>query len=219
MMVAPSAEVKERLRGWDVAETDKLIEAFKTAQSQQWVPPPPDPKDVQVGEAGYSLQIGLPRLQDALDSISQDSDRFSLIIDLGGMVTTFFQYRDVNMACYAKPSDIEPEMLRKKILGALRYGKPFVLDTMSVHLERSEIEALFEAVLPGLLKTMLSKAIAKEENYSKLIRDDDDDDYKLIQGGWKEATTAHFHFVLLTKLPIPPDWCIESFFVLKVAGG
>ena len=43
MMVAPSAEVKERLKNWDVAETDKLIEAFKNAQSQQWVPPPPDP--------------------------------------------------------------------------------------------------------------------------------------------------------------------------------
>ena len=75
-MVAPSVETKEMLKAWDVAETDRLIEEWQAAQAGQWVPPPPDPADQEVGEAGYSLQIALTRLADALDSVCNDSDRY-----------------------------------------------------------------------------------------------------------------------------------------------
>jgi hypothetical protein len=76
----------------------------------------------QVGEPGYSLQIGLPRLADALDSVMEDSDRYSLVVDLGGMATTFFQYRDCNLLNYCKPSDIEPERIRKGYKWSVKYS-------------------------------------------------------------------------------------------------
>ena len=217
VMVAPSVETKEMLKAWDVAETDRLIEEWQAAQAGQWVPPPPDPADQEVGEAGYSLQIALTRLADALDSVCNDSDRYSLLVDLGGKATTYFQYRDCNMLCYCKPDDIVPERIRMALLGALRFGKPFVLDMMSLQLQSDEIEKLFEAVQPGLLSKILSRKILLEENYSTHIKESDGDEYSLQWGAWKAATVAHFHFVVISKLPVPPDWFIERFFIVKVA--
>jgi hypothetical protein len=37
---------------------------------------------------------------------------------------TFFTYRDVNLVYAYRPDDVEPQSLRKKLMGALRYGKP-----------------------------------------------------------------------------------------------
>ena len=34
---------------------------------------------------------------------------------------------------------------------------------------------------------------------------------------WKEQNLAHFHFILLTRLPVPPQWCVDALFVIKVA--
>ena len=118
-----------------MAKTDELIAARAKANANQWQPPPPDPEDRAIGEAGYFLQIMLQRLADAVDSITQDSDRTILVVDLGGKALTYFQYSDSNIACYARPEEVEPAALRKKLLGAIRYGKPFVLDMMSLELE------------------------------------------------------------------------------------
>ena len=49
---------------------------------------------------------------------------------------TFFQYRDVNLVYAYRPDDVEPQSLRKKLMGALRYGKPLVLDYLSMALEK-----------------------------------------------------------------------------------
>ena len=38
-----------------------------------------------------------------------------------------------------------------------------------------------------------------------------------VRAFWLESTTAHFTFVLLTRLPLPPEWCQDGFFVLRVA--
>ena len=37
---------------------------------------------------------------------------------------TFFTYRDVNLVYAYRPDDVEPQSLRKKLMGALRYGTP-----------------------------------------------------------------------------------------------
>ena len=123
-MVAPTPELKEAIGSWDVARTDALLAELEARRGEQWVPPPPDPAEQQVGEAGYSIQIGLVRLADALDAIVKDSDRYPLVVDLGGKATTFFQYRDCNMLCYARVPDIEPETVRRAVLGKRRLVEP-----------------------------------------------------------------------------------------------
>ena len=143
------------------------------------------------------------------------SDRYSLIIDLSGKVITWFQYRDANLCMSYRPADCEPETCRKLLLGALRYGKPFVIDMLSLALDEEAFTSLLEPILPGLFDLLLSKRILEEENYTKLIRYEDGDEYTLKH--WREKNLQHFHFVVITKLPTLPDWMIDRFFVLKVA--
>ena len=80
-----------------------------------------------------------------------------------------------------------------------------------------ELPKLFDAVQPGLFDRILSRQVLQEEHYATLIREEDGLEYSLPLGGWKESTTAHFHFVLITRLPVPPEWYIERMFILKVA--
>ena len=216
-MVAPSAELKELFAGWDVERTDELLAERAKMRNRQWIPPPPDPADLPAGEPGYCVQIGLPRLADALDSVTDDSDRPALVLDLGGKALTYFSFRDVNMICYARSADVEPECVRKKLLGALRFGKPLVLDMMSLTPERQMVAEIFEPVLPGLLDKLLRKEMYKEGEYVHLIAEGDDPEYR--KQCWAERTTAHFQLVLLSKNPTAPEWAAESFFVIRVAGG
>ena len=119
------------------------------------------------------------------------------------------------MALVYKPTDAEPETLRKLLLGALRFGKPFVLDMLSLALEEETLNELLDPVMPSLLPLLLSKRICEERHYSKLIRPTDGDEYALTF--WRERNLQFFHFVVLSKLPVAPDWCAEKMFVVKVA--
>ena len=114
-----------------------------------------------------------------------------------------------------RPDDVDADRLRKMILGSLRYGKPFVIDMLSLALDREAFDEMLEPVLPGLFNLLTSREILREENYSQLIKESDDDDYTLKH--WRERTTEHFHFIVFSKLPAPPEWCKDTFFMLKVA--
>lgn len=115
LQVAPNAAVREILSSWDVAQTEVLIAKNQARLAGQWTPPPPDPADMPIGEPGYSLQIPMQRLSDALDSIMRDSDRYTCCVDLSGKAMTFFTYRDVNLVYAYRPDDVEPQSLRKKV--------------------------------------------------------------------------------------------------------
>ena len=68
---------------------------------------------------------------------------------------------------------------------------------------------------PGLLQLILSRKILREEHWKTLIVDSDPDEYQSIF--WLEKTTAHFQFVMVSRLLIPPEWCAEGFFVMRVS--
>lgn len=214
--VAPSPELKALIADFPPERTAQLMaEREQLLVAEQWRPPEEDSSDEACGEAGYSLQIGITRLADALDSIARDSDRYTLVLDLGGKATVFFQYRDVNMALVYKPSDAEPDTLRKLLLGALRFGKPFVIDMLSLALDEDMLNELLDPVIPSLLQLLLSKRICEEQHYSKLIRPSDGDEYSPTL--WKQRNLECFHFVLLSKLPVAPEWCTDRMFIVKVA--
>lgn len=129
---------------------------------------------------------------------------------------TFFTYRDVNLVYAYRPDDVEPQSLRKKVMGALRYGKPLVLDYLSIAIDKEAVVELFDAVLPGLFQLIVSKQILEEANWSRLIREGDDPDYAVDM--WKPRNLEFFHFIFVSKLPKLPEWCTDKFFILKVAG-
>ena len=214
--VAPSDMAKTLLMEWPEEETDRLIAARAELLAGQWAPPERDEDDEPCGEPGYSLNITLTRLADALDAVGRDTDRYSLVVDLGGKANTYFSYRDCNMALAYKPSDADPCVLRKLLLGALRYGKPFVLDMLSMPLEQETICELLDPVLPGLLGLLISRKIVQEVHYAKLVRDGDEEEYTDLSL-YSDRALAHFHFILLSRVPVPPQWCVDGLFVIKVA--
>ena len=216
-LVAPSASLKELLSSWSDEEVDRLLLQREEALADQWRPPPEDEEEeAPCGEPGFSLSITLTKLADALDAVGRDTDRYSLVIDLGGKVTTYLSYRDTNMAMAYRPYDTDPVILRRLLLGALRYGKPFVLDMLSMPLTYEAVSELLDPVMPGLLKLLLNRKIREEQHYSQLIRDGDEEEYSNLTL-WKESNLDYFHFILLSRLPVAPQWCVDSLFVIKVA--
>ena len=201
LMVAPTDGMRNLLREWlDNPERTQAAAAQRAAETEgQWVPPPPDPADAPMGEAGYFLQIGIQRLADALDAIGRDSDRYTLIVDLAERAATYLKYRDVNLAMVYKPGDCEvrqsccvigdasigvrtsrprhrneppslgsPQVktLRRLLLGALRYGKPFVLDFLTLELNESSLNELLEPIFPGLLPLLVSREVRNARHRS-----------------------------------------------------
>mmetsp|Transcript_84119 Transcript_84119/g.167878 ORF Transcript_84119/g.167878 Transcript_84119/m.167878 type:complete len:100 (-) Transcript_84119:114-413(-) len=81
---------------------------------------------------------------------------------------------------------------------------------------QESLNELLDPVLPGLLDLLLSHEIIHECNYTRLIREDDEDEYTNLML-WKARNLEFFHFIILSKLPVPPAWCIDSMFIIKVA--
>ena len=216
-LVAPSTSLKELLSTWSDSEVERLLLERSEYLTDQWRPPKEEEEEeAQCGEPGFSLSITLTKLADALDAVGRDTDRYSLVLDLGGKANTYFSYRDTNMAMAYRPSDTDPVVLRRLLLGALRYGKPFVLDMLSMPLTQEAVSELLEPVMPNLLTLLLNRKIREEQHYSQLIRDGDEEEYANLTL-WKESNLDHFHFILLSRLPVPPQWCVDSLFVIKVA--
>jgi len=68
-------------------------------------------------------------------------------------------------------------------------------------------------VQPGLFKKMLNKSIMKEEHYNLLLTGKEGEEYGPAY--WSPSTTAHYNFVMLSKHPLPPEWCQDAFFVIR----
>lgn len=220
-MVALDPALKAELGAWDVARTDELLARAEGAA--QWSPPPPDPCDAHVpsGQAGHSAQIIIQRLPDVLDELTLRGERYALIVDLGGKALIYLQYRDCNCLNSCRPADVAPEAVRRALVGALRYGKPLVLDlTLMGDVSLPMLDAFFEAVRPGggLRDAVLDRRILRPEAYEPLLTPDELGAHSdLRPSQWQEATTARFCLCVVTKNPILLPEITERFFVVKCA--
>ena len=61
------------------------------------------------------------------ENIIKQSKKCPLVVDnANGMVATFLKYRDTNYLNILEKRDMEPEIIRQSLLGAIRYvGKLF----------------------------------------------------------------------------------------------
>lgn len=62
------------------------------------------------------------------------------------------------------PKDMAPNVVRMAILGAIRYGKPFVLDMMEVDMFDTVADRMNE-LAPGLMAMIMDKSILEEVKY------------------------------------------------------
>jgi hypothetical protein len=98
---------------------------------------------------------------------------------------------------------MQPDRLRKSLLGAIRYGKLCVIDMMEIDLVE-QVVAAFEAVVPGLWELWMSKGILKDEAYMCLAKKDDGSDYD-VTNFQQAKIESQFRFAFMTSMRIPPE--------------
>lgn len=123
------------------------------------------------------------------------------------------RYIDCNFVNALSPHHLEPERLRRSILGALRFGKPVVLDLSDVDVWGSMADA-FGAVQPGLLESLLDGSIRQNKRYLSLVRKGDGD--QTGEASFDDEGLKRFVFVVLTSMREPPPEMVNLFHALRV---
>ncbi|CAH1774100.1 unnamed protein product [Owenia fusiformis] len=172
--------------------------------------------NAELGDDLPGLKVTVRELDDVLvrdvGNKIKDSGKWPMIIDRTGHATTFLRYQDTNYVNAINPQFMDKDKLRLALLGAIRYGKPFVIDMMELDLWE-QIEMRMNDVEAGLLKSILDKSIIQNEKYLSLLRDTDGDDYS--RNRFTDLRTSNFKFVLITKNPYPSKDMIENFYVIR----
>ncbi|KAL6763750.1 hypothetical protein V8C86DRAFT_2489622 [Haematococcus lacustris] len=199
-----------------------LSTARLTLREQQAAEQAVQGKEVQ-GEEGEDSLPGLPLdIKDLDEVLIRDvggrlaaSGRWPLVIDASGsgQASVFLRYLDTNYINALSSHAIEPNRLRRSILGALRYGKPVVLDLMEVALW-PEMPAVFDRVQPGLMAAIMSKSLLHKEAYRSLIRLEDGDEYEHTK--FQAARTTRFVFIILTSATRPDPDLVAATYPLRV---
>mmetsp|Transcript_29082 Transcript_29082/g.92824 ORF Transcript_29082/g.92824 Transcript_29082/m.92824 type:complete len:304 (+) Transcript_29082:447-1358(+) len=102
-------------------------------------------------------------VRDVGDKIKNDG-RWPLVIDVSSQASVFLRYMDTNYVNALSVHNMEPTRFRRSLLGAIRYGKPCVVDLMDVDLWE-EVEKALDVIHPGLTQMIMDKSIVKNENY------------------------------------------------------
>ena len=150
------------------------------------------------------------------------SGKHPLVIDgalLPGMKTrtsVFLKYHDCNYLSFLDPKDMEPEAIRLALLGAIRFGKPAVLEMADLDVGLAEsVAPYFDAVRPGLWRDLLSKELLRGEAYLQLLRPGDE------RNGYKPELFAasiaeRFSFVLLSFGRVHSEEWWRDFYPIEV---
>ncbi|CAD5125234.1 DgyrCDS13477 [Dimorphilus gyrociliatus] len=163
------------------------------------------------------LKVNIRELDDVLlrdvGNRIKESGKWPLIIDISGQASTFLRYRDTNYLNALNLSEMEPEKIRLCILGALRYGKPAVLDMMEVDMFDT-VSDRFDEIEKGLMNSIMDWSIFEEEKYTKLIRKKDSDEYQ--KNRFIDIRTKNFKFFIITKNPYPPQELLDKTYVIRI---
>ncbi|XP_071487017.1 IQ motif and ankyrin repeat domain-containing protein 1-like [Diadema antillarum] len=168
------------------------------------------------GIADIGVKVNFKELSDVLlrdvgGKIKADG-RWPLLFDESGRASTFLRYQDTNFINALNPNHMQPEVIRKAILGAIRYGKPFVLDFLEVDMFETCV-SIFDEVHQGLLEDILNKSILEKEKYMYLVKDSDGEDYN--RNKFMQHRVQNFVMYLVTKIELDEN-IMEKFYVLQV---
>ncbi|VDP80751.1 unnamed protein product [Echinostoma caproni] len=88
------------------------------------------------------------------------TEKWPLVVDPTDQASTFLRYRDTNYLNVLNPKQMHSETIRIALLGALRYGKPVVLDLMDLDNTLDTIcRRAFESIKNTLLEDIIGKRI------------------------------------------------------------
>jgi len=141
------------------------------------------------------------------------SGHWPLLIDTTGQATVFLRYRDTNMLTALNPADMQPETIRKALIGAIRFGKPLVIDFMEVDMFE-QVSEVVNRIQPKLMKQLMTKALLKDEKYMKLVKNSDDAQYQA--GQFMHHFVENFKVIFITKNPYPPKALLDQTYPIRV---
>eukprot|EP00854_Cymbomonas_tetramitiformis_P020744 gene20744-24862_t len=141
--VTSNPETKEHPRGipgsvivGDEVDLRRLVEQapLLDEQRQELFHSVVDDSEAVEEEQQYFTRTLVRGLDKALDT-TMASDRYTVLCDLNGAASMFLRYRDTNYLMAYHPGDMRRENKRKGLIGALRWGKPFVLDLLDMEID------------------------------------------------------------------------------------
>jgi hypothetical protein len=168
-------------------------------------------------DESIGVKVAVKELDDVLfrdvgNKIASDG-RWPLIIDPKQQCATFLRYRDTNYINCLDQRHMNPDSLRKLLIGAIRYGKFAVLDLLDVESWDIAVQR-FEDVQKGLMESLISKKLLQNEAYLSLVRKEDGDDYKPER--FLSGRMHNFKFIVLTQLFAPPEPLKDRMYCIQV---
>ena len=144
-------------------------------------------------------------LRDLSGLIKNSLNKWPLLIDENDLASTFLRYRDTNYVNCLDTAAMKSESFRLALIGAIRYGKPFVIDLMQfdrelleavkVVCQQMDVSNLFEMIVR-------SKDLLRNENYMKLVKlGVDGKEYEAFN--FTQARINNFKLIILTANPYP----------------
>jgi hypothetical protein len=79
-----------------------------------------------------------------------------------------------------KTGDTNGETVRVATLGALRFGKPLVVDNGDLPLDWATMASWFDCVRAGLWDMLCDGSMVKDANFMKLSKPEDGDNFKEV---------------------------------------
>ena len=140
--------------------------------------------------------------------------RAPFVIDKSGRSSVFLQYADTNLCSALSREHTSPNRLRRSILGAIRYGKPFVMDLMDCASIWERVGSLLDEVLPGLLALLTSGDLLRGERYLELARKEDGEEYE--KNRFQEERVRKFRFIVVTSADTWEDEFLAGFYTINV---
>jgi hypothetical protein len=185
MLAAALAAIKDTEGQLDALEAarDAAMDKMMTARTEvsvfhedQGRPPSDEIPSVEVP----FMKIADVVLQDAEQRYTQlrgtPGHKWPFLVDVSGRASTFLRYRDTNYVDAMHPNALRAETLRRCVVGALRHGKPLVVDFHDAPLLEFVRDA-FEAVEAGLWAALLDGSVTEPARYKSLLRESDGADY------------------------------------------
>lgn len=153
-------------------------------------------------------------MRDLSNAIKNSADKWPLIIDENEQAATFLRYRDTNYVNALQP--IAPDRFRLALVGAIRYGKPFVIDLMQYDRELLEaVRVVCGQIAHDLFDLVCSKRIVDEDVYMRFVRvATDGDEYE--PQNFNEMRIKNFKVLFLTSNPYPCKELVHITMPIKI---
>ncbi|KAK6188447.1 hypothetical protein SNE40_004617 [Patella caerulea] len=150
-------------------------------------------------------------MDDVHDKV-KESGKWPFVVDTVGQVSTFLKYRDTNMINCLEKHDMQPETIRMALIGAMKFGKPFILDMNEADMFQACADK-FDEIQKGLIDALLDKSIFKDEKYLSLVKDTDGADY---DPGRSPYMVDNFKFVILTTHSRPNENLLKRTYPISI---